>query len=261
MIKRFLRWAALGFLLLVAAVLLGRNLLIKQGARAALKAALGLALAIDSLDVGLFRSTIRIEGLAVSNPAGFGDAPLARVPLIFVDYDLGSLLGGKPHFRAIEVDVAEVSVVKNAGGELNLNRIRAVASKGGEKPQEASKPVEMRIDRLTLTIGKVRYLELDGAGATRKESDFQVGVDHEVFEDLRGPDEVVRLVVLRTVKAAGLKGLGLCMENLASAGLEHVKGKGMEALDAVGEGLKNGAGKVGDAARGLFDGLRKQLKD
>ena len=127
--KRLLRWGGFSIVLLVAAVALGRNALIKHGAKAAVKAALGLEIDIEDLDVGLFTSQVRIQGLRVSNPPGFGDAPLAVIPLIYVDYEAGSLFGPKPHFSEIAVEVSEVSVVKDAGGALNLNRIRADVAK------------------------------------------------------------------------------------------------------------------------------------
>ncbi len=263
-ILRTLKWGGISLAVLLGALLLGRNLLIKQGAKAAVKAAVGLDMDIADLDVGLFASRVRIEGLTVHNPEGFGEAPLAKVPVIYVDYEAGSLLGDKPRFTEIEVNVAEVSVVKNSVGELNLNRIRAIASQGpkpSEKPKETDKKIEMQIDRLTVTVGRVRYLELDASGNIRKELDYSIGVDHEVFEDLRSPEEIVRLVVLRAMGAAGLKGLGLSIESLASAGLDHVKGKGMKALESIGEGLKSGAGKAGDAAKGLFERVKEKLGD
>lgn len=245
----------LALAIVVAALLLGRNLILKAGIPAALKSALGLELSIGRMHVGLFESRIRIEDLRVQNPPGFGTEPLAVVPLIDVDYELGSLLSNRIHCTAIQVEVQEVRVVKDAQGEVNLNHLTAV---GGEKPAEGEKapsePVQMQIDRLTLTVGRVSYttLKRDGTESTKT---MEIGLDHEVFENLRSPKEVVRVVILRVLRLSGLEHIGVAVDALKS-GLSHIGGAGKDLLEDVGKGLKEGAGKLKEGAGGLLDRLR-----
>lgn len=245
----------LALAVLVAALLLGRNLLLQAGIPRALKAALGLELEIARMHVGLFESRIRIEGLKVMNPPGFGAEPLAVIPLIDVDYELGSMFSGKLHCTAIEVDVQEVRIVKDAQGEVNLNHLTAVGGEKAPAGKEApAEPAQMQIDRLTLTVGTVHYVTLkkDGTASTKT---MGIGLDHEVFENLRSPQEVIRVVVLRVLRLSGLEHIGVAVDALKS-GLSHIGGAGKDLLEGVGKSLKEGAGKLKEGAGGLLDRLR-----
>ena len=253
-IKRVFLWCGIGLAGLLIVLLLGRNLLIQHGAAAAVKAALGLDLSIGEVQTGLLDTDFRIKDLVVRNPPGFGKEPLAKVPLIYVDYELGSLLSGKLHCTKVEVEVEEVSAVENAKGETNLQKIQSLAGGDGKKPgakkPEGGKPTEMRIDKLVLTVGRVRHIRLREDGSVRDEKEFKIGLDHEVFENLDGPGQIVRLVVWRALKAAGLSALGgLALDSLET-GLKNVSGKGLEALQGLGDTLKDGA-------KGLFDKVKK----
>ena len=254
LLKRLFLWCGIGLVALLVALLLGRNFLIRNGAAVAVKAALGLNLSIDEVQTGLLDTDFRIRNLVVRNPEGFGKEPLAKVPLIYVDYELGSLLAGKLHCTRIEVEVEEISAVENAKGETNLGRLKALTEGDGKKKEESKgddKPVEMRIDKLVLTVGRIRHLRLAEDGSVKREKDYKIGLDHEVFEDLTSPMQIVRLVVWRSVKAAGIGNLGLAMDSLGT-GLRGVKGKTMETLQGITKGLKDGAG-------GLFDKVKKGL--
>lgn len=264
-IKRIALWGGIGLSALLLVLILGRNLLIQHGASAAVKAALGLDLTIGEVQVGLLETDFRIRELVVRNPPGFGSEPLARVPLIYVDYELGSLFSGKLHCTRIEVEVAEVSVVQDASGATNLLKVKALAEGGKQEgsetkpePKRESKPMEMRIDKLILSIGRVRYLKLKGDGSVQSERNLEIGLDHEVFEDLTSPRQIVKLVLWRAVKSAGLNNLGLAWDLLGPS-LDDVKGKAMEALEGIGEGIKKGAKGLQEGASGLWDKLKKGL--
>ena len=250
--KRFLLRAGLAALALLVILLLAHNLLIKQGARAAVKAALGVEIEIADLDVGMFESRIRIKGLTVHNPEGFGTEPLAVIPLIDVDYELKSLFQRKLHCTAIELNVHELVAVKNARGEINLNRLKAIAEEGREEappaPEAPSEPMEMRIDRLTLTIDQVRYVTLakDGSASTKT---IPIGLDHEVLSNLAGPGDIVKALVWKGLKAAGLKGIGVAMDQLQKTLVR----KGAEGME---EAVKSGMDKLKDGSKGLWDKLR-----
>ena len=45
---------------------------------------------------------------------------------IYVDYNLGAIMGGKVHFEEVRLHLKEFVDVKNEAGELNLNSLRAV---------------------------------------------------------------------------------------------------------------------------------------
>lgn len=245
--KKLLVRIGIGLGVLLLALLLGRNLLIKHGAGVAARAAIGIDLTIDDVSVGLFDTRIRLEGLRVHNPPGFGDRPLLVAPVIDVDYELASLLGGTLHCTTIEVNVQEVNLVKNAAGEVNLNKLKAVSDQdpgAKDKPESQGKDMAMQIDRLILTVGEVHHVTLDAAGKEASMKTIALHLDHEEFKDLNSPTEIVAVVVLRTVTAAGLHGVGVAVDGLKS-GLSHVGGAGMDVLKGLGSG-----------AKGLLDKLR-----
>ena len=253
--RRVLKRTAWLFAILLVALLVGRNVWIKHAARAVVKSALGVDLEMAGLDVGLFQSRIRIEGLTVHNPPGFGNDPLALIPLIDVDYALGSLFSGTPHCTAIELDVHELVVVKNAQGEINLNRLKAVMEAGHEKrnapAQEPSKPREIQIDRLTLTVDQVRYITLARDGTPTVKT-FPIGLDHEVFENLKRPEDVVTVLVWRVLKASGLQGIGVAVDQLRR-GLAQI---GVQGMDAIEGAVKAAPVKLKEGAQGLLDALK-----
>ncbi|MCK4423476.1 MAG: AsmA family protein [Candidatus Omnitrophica bacterium] len=224
-----------GLLIILIVLLACKDILIKQGVKIGVKTALGLEMDIGKLKVGLLSSMIHIEDMKIYNPKGFGPESLADIPLIYVDYDLGSVIRGKIHCPEIEINIKEVAVVKNEQGELNLNEIKSIADKSApEQAQEETAPadkkkddhkkeLEMQIDKLVLTIGQVRFLDYSNEEKP-KERTMMIGLDHEVFNDLNSIGEIVRVIVLKTVMTAGLKNIGLAVDKL-SCGLESAAGE------------------------------------
>ncbi len=241
--KKLLKWTALLLLAVVALGLVARNFIIKATAKKVVRQTLGVEMDIGSLNVALFDSDVRIEDLKVYSPEGFGKEPLAEVPLIHVDYEAGSMLKGKPHCTLVELDIHDVEVVRNAAGDLNLSKLKALQKGDGDKPAEGGspseegKPVEMRIDKLVLTLHQVTYTTLDADGSVKSQQVYQTGMDKEVFEDLQSPKEIAQLVALRAAKAVGMK---LAVYGIRM-GLSRMGDKAMEGLKSMGGGFLEGA--------------------
>lgn len=263
---------SVGLLIILIVLLACKDILIKQGVKIGVKTALGLEMDIGKLKVGLLSSMIHIEDMKIYNPKGFGSESLADIPLIYVDYDLGSVIRGKIHCPEIEINIKEVAVVKNEQGELNLNKIKSIADKNApDQAQEETAPpaeekaggkdkkeLDMQIDKLVLTIGQVRFLEYQGQEKP-KERTMMIGLDHEVFNDLNSIGEIVRVIVLKTVMTAGLKNIGLAVDKL-SCGLESAAGLGLEGLNEAGEIVKKGTGELTEQAGKLKDKTKETLK-
>ena len=254
-LKRIVLWGLVG----VVALLLARNFIIRVGAKHIVHRVLGVEMDIDDVDVGLFKSFIRIEGLKVHNPEGFGKEPLADVPLIHVDYELGSLFSGKPHCTLVELEIRDVQAVQNAAGDWNLMKIKALAEgekkedkeKEEKKPEAPSKKLEMQIDKLVLTLGQATYTELDKSGAVDSQKVIKIGLDHDVTEDLKSPEEIAQIVGWKVAKAGGL--------NLAMAWIrESLKEKLTSGLKSIGNGITDSITK---GAKGLFSKLNPFSKD
>ena len=87
---------------------------------------------------------------------GFKDKLMVDLPEIYVDYNLGAIMGGKAHLEEVRLNLKEFIVVKNEAGELNLDSLRVVketegeeAEKDGSKKEKTEMP-DIQIDLLEL---------------------------------------------------------------------------------------------------------------
>ena len=123
---------------------------------------------IEKLKVGLFKSTICMEGVTIYNPREFERESLAKLPLVYVDYELGPLLRHRLYCSQIDVSVNEVTIVRNKDGEVNLSRLKAIASGKEEDSipgqEQERKQIDMKIDKLRLTIKQVRFADYSENG-------------------------------------------------------------------------------------------------
>ncbi|MDD5774380.1 MAG: hypothetical protein PHS64_00380, partial [Candidatus Omnitrophica bacterium] len=66
--------------LIVVVLVAARNLIIKAGASATIKAITGVELKIGSLDIGLFEPVIHIKDLKLLNPAKYPEPMMMSLP-------------------------------------------------------------------------------------------------------------------------------------------------------------------------------------
>ncbi|MFV1975152.1 MAG: hypothetical protein ACC651_05350, partial [Candidatus Scalindua sp.] len=123
-------------LVIIIALFFGKNMIIKTAVTTGVKAMTGLDLSIRSMNVGVFKSLIGINGLQLHNPQGFEDELMIDLPEIYVDYHLGAFMKGKTHLEEVRLNLREFIVVKNEAGELNLDSLRVVKSAEQEQKEE-----------------------------------------------------------------------------------------------------------------------------
>ena len=121
---------------IIIALFIGKNMIIKTSVTTGVKAMTGLKLSIRSMNVGVFKSLIGINELQLYNPSGFEDKLMMDLPEIYVDYNLGAIMGGKAHLEEVRLNLKEFIVVKNEAGELNLDSLRVVKETEGEEEQK-----------------------------------------------------------------------------------------------------------------------------
>ncbi len=248
--KKVFKWISISVVIIIIALLLGRNVLIKHAVQLGIKKATGINTSIDKINIGLFQSTIQIKGLTIYNPEGFKGETLAKVPLIYLDYEPGSLLHRKIHCTEMKINVNEITIVRNKRGEINLNRLKSIAEKTGS-PQKAKKKkeTEARIDKLILTVDHVKFVDYSKGP---KQLIIPIGLNCEEFKNLNSTEEIVRVIILKTIVSAGLYNIGISIDKV-SAGLEHVGGKGMETL-------KRGLEKYSKSIKSKIHKILKKLK-
>ena len=117
-------WAAGATLL--AYTLLGFFLapwLVKKVAIDTVREQYGAELSIDKLAINPYVLSLRIDGLAMSDPAG---APFVAARTIYVNLQLSSLFRLAPTFAEIRLDAPEATLSRAANGALNAASFHAV---------------------------------------------------------------------------------------------------------------------------------------
>lgn len=196
--------------LIVVVLVAARNLIIKAGASATIKAITGVELKIGSLDIGLFEPVIHIKDLKLLNPAKYPEPMMMSLPELYVKYDLPAIIKGTIHLPEIRLSLNEFVVVKNIEGNINVNELAALQPKasGGTQPGQA-KPQgpapKIRIDLLELQIGKVVYKEYRSGGAPREQV-YNINLK-ERYENITDPNVLVGLIVSKALRNTAISGI------------------------------------------------------
>lgn len=201
-------------LVVIVALIIGcwllKNALVKMAVIGGAKAITGLNVHVSRMDLGLLKTSVGIQGLRVGNPPGFTEPVMVDLPEIYVDYRLGSLLSGKPHFDVVRLHLDTLTVEKNAQGQINLNSIKALQQAPPQKPAGPAAPKAPApafvIDRLQLKIGRVVYKDFSKGGAPQTR-DFAVNIDEE-FKHVTNPYTFAGLIVSRALMKTTLSQLG-----------------------------------------------------
>jgi hypothetical protein len=234
---------AIVFAILIA-LFFGKNMIIKTSVTAGVGAMTGLKLSIRSMNVGVFKSLIGINGLKLYNPSGFVDELMIDLPEIYVDYDLGAFMKGKAHLEEVRLNLKEFIVVKNADGQLNLDSLKVVEAAEEEEvieksKKEKTKMPDLQIDLLDLKIGTVIYKDYS-KGTPPKERVFNVNID-ERYENITDPQSFVRLIILKALKNTTIASLtNFDIEKLQKGVTEAVKKTAEMALETPGKAVEVG---------------------
>lgn len=259
-------------ILVLAALLVGKNMIAKAAVMGGAKAITGLDVHLRSMSVGLLKTAISIQGLEVHNPPAFVDSVMLDMPEIYVDYDLGSMLKGTPHLSEVRIHLAELDVIKNQEGAVNINSIQALQSgKPNAEAQASSKKTagptpEFQIDRLSLKVGKVVYKDYTRRGAPPQVREFAVNID-EHYEHITNPYTFAGLVISRALVNTTIGQLANIDVNALQAGVMHAlkesAGSFIPAANAVSKEAMGTAqevvGTAQDAVKETTQSLKKLL--
>lgn len=145
-------------------------------------------------------------------------------------------------------------MVRNAAGETNLDRLKALGGEGagkkGEEKKDPSKKRKWRCDLLHLRFQRVVYLDYTSIRNGKPKQDvYDLGVD-ETFRNIRGPEEVVKIIVLKVVKGTPIRLVRASVESLTQ-GLGDVIGGAASGVEGAVKG-------IGGAIGGIFGGGEKK---
>jgi len=184
---------------IIASFFLAKDIIVKAILEKTVESLSGLKISIDSTEVGIFNTSVRVKGLTIFNPASFPDKVMARINHLYVNYDITSGLKREIHIRDMVFDVGMVNVVKNKKDENNLNSLKIVkALEDIDKGRSAKNGMpRIRIDKLHLKGGKVIYKNYTVAPYPAV-TEFECRVD-EKYENITNPYELVSLIVSRSL--------------------------------------------------------------
>ena len=214
--KKFLLVIAVVLVVVILALVFGRNIIARTVVINGIKQVCGLKVDITKVDISLPK--VSVQGLRVYNPSGFSGEILADIPEVALDIDLAGVFKNKIHLKELKLDVREMNVVLNDQGDMNVNSLAILLPKEG-----GGTPPEVRIDMLSVKIGKVMYKSsLPGAGTNVGE--FNLNID-ETFHDVTDPSKVAIQVLKKVAGRIGFGSLsGLITDGDIKSTVEGLKG-------------------------------------
>jgi len=218
-----------------------KDIIAKTAVSAGVRAITGLNLSMRSINIGILKTLVGINGLKLFNPVGFPDRLMMDMPEIYVDYNLGAIFRGKIHLRELRLNLKEFVVIKNESGQLNLDSLKVVKEKKQKRVRaEAAGIMPFQIDVLELKVGKVIYKDYSG-GTPPMVQEFNVNIN-ERYENITDPYNLARLIVVRTLRKTIISRLA----NFDLGPLQDQLGKTLQEAGKIAEEL--GGKALGDVA-------------
>jgi hypothetical protein len=145
--------------------------------------------------VDLLSGRVRFEGLKIFNPTEFGSSAFIHFEELHVEADRAALKQRRLQFRMLLINLAELNIVEDKQGRLNFQSIKEQI----DRKQKESKPGKSKtddktelplefggIDKLTLTLGKLRKINLNYPD---KPVETDLGVRAEVMTDIKDKED------------------------------------------------------------------------
>jgi hypothetical protein len=201
---RFIRRLLIVLILLLAGLVLARNLIGNWVTASLFRRTTGFPVYIGSMDIKLTRAETILRDVSIRNPLDVFHEPRAiQINRLDLTYAPASLFRGPPHLYRVELEISEVVVVRNAAGELNTKRFERNMEKrkGGTTD---GKTKEFQIDELVLSVGNILYLD-EGRGATQPKV-FPVNSHKHVYKNIKDSQDIHKIIMSQVSRAlpAGL---------------------------------------------------------
>jgi uncharacterized protein involved in outer membrane biogenesis len=92
--------------IIIALLLIFKNVLIKTAVEQGTKRATGLELVIGDMDMGLLATKVDITDMQLLNPAGFPDKVMIDIPKFLIDVELASFFKKRAHIQTLELNLS-----------------------------------------------------------------------------------------------------------------------------------------------------------
>jgi hypothetical protein len=199
--KKLLRWAVVA--LIVAGVLAGIALWLlddvaRSVARRVVEDRTGLETRIGRLEIGLRQPRLTVREFTLFHPEEFGGSVLVHLPEVHLEYDREALRDRKLRLTLLRIHLEEISVVTNRSGTVNFPFVKPSNGFPPGTPRRAGDMEFAGIERLELTLGRVRFLNLEQPDS-EQESEF--GIEDASFIDVNDEEDfqaVLTVIALRS---------------------------------------------------------------
>lgn len=179
---------------------ISKDYLIKSSVALAASKIMGVKVGIDGFSLGIAKPVIRVKGFRLYNPQGFPEEPMVDISKVSVEYDFGALMKKQLYFNRVEFDLNEMTVVKNKDGRLNVDELKVA-----KKEEEPAEPMALRIDYLSLSIGRVIYKDFS-KGEKPSIEIFEANIKNKAFKNISSAQQLASLVLLEALKPTAIKG-------------------------------------------------------
>ena len=208
------RMVVLLLVLAVAAVLL-KDTVIKALAERRIRKATGLDVRIGRWETSLLTPTVTIENFKLYNSPEFNGGLFLDLPELHLEYDPAPMISGQLRLKLLRVNLAEINLVENTAGLMNLEKLQAQLETGTARPGTERAPTTVAfagIDTLNLSLGRVSFTSLKQPG---KNWTRELGVKNEVVKDVKSATDLSGLL-LKTALRFWLSGGGRSPTPLAT---------------------------------------------
>lgn len=271
-VKKLIETIILIIIIVVALLLLGFEFfgesLIKTGIEAAGTKALRVGVAIDDLDLAIFKGQVEIKGLVVDNPAGYEQKHLLELGRGEVKTRLKSLMSDTVEIESILLDGTTVAI-EQKGLDNNLKVVLdSLPKKEGEPKEPAAEAKSLKVKDLKITNTTVKVKLLPAQILPGQADTVELKLDPIEMKDLGSDDKltIAKLsskVMVAIADGVAKQGAGV----LPDAVLNSVQGalKNLEVITNViteqgQQMLESGGKEIEKKGKEMIEGIQGILK-
>lgn len=280
-VKKLIETIILVVIILVALFLLGFELfgehIIKTGIEAAGTKALKVGVAIDDLDLSIYKGQVKLRGLAVDNPAGYEQKYLLKLGTGEVKTRMKSLMSDTVQIESILLDEISLSI-EQKGLSNNLQDILKSLPKAepGEPKEEAEKKpgknLVVKDLKITNTTVKVKLLPVqilpDGTDTVTLKLD-PIEMKNLGSDDKMTTAKLASKVMVAIAQGVAKQGAGVLPEDLLGSMQETLQNlgdltdtfrkEGQKLLESGGKETQEMLEKGQESGKKLIEGVKGLL--
>ena len=230
-------------ILIVFAVLVVFNLvkngIVQAGIGTVLSKASRVPVKVSGTNMSFMASSLSLRGIRFYNPRNFPEKLMIEIDQVFISLDPWGLFRGQAHLKQVKLNLKEVIVIKNKAGEININAMKP--ERKGKTPAREGKQMQVKIDRLNLSIGRVVYKDYS-QGSEPQIQVFDINIQNREYRNIDNPSAVVSLITFEALTRTSLS-------RLAGMDLSFFKQDFSQSLDLV----TGSAGDVTETAKGILN--------